>query len=117
MGKNCSLKVMAANRVINNLEERVRQLMEAHGRLATLSEELKQECSTLRKTNRTLEEENRALREAVARQELAEGLSGNHRSREKARARVGRLMREVDKCIALVSRLEDETARGMMKEV
>ena len=38
----------------------------------------------------------------LARMQLTEGLAGGGRNREKARARVNRLMREVDKCIALL---------------
>ena len=105
---------MAEKSIITNLEGRVRQLMEAHGALADLCAELKANCSKLQADNRTLEEENRALRDHVARAELAEGFSGDRRNREKARARVNRLMREVDKCIALVSRIEDEAAREKM---
>lgn len=105
---------MAEKSVITNLEQRVHQLMEAHERLATLAEALKQETASLRTANRALEEENRALRDEVARRELAEGLSGNQGNRDKARARVNRLMREVDKCIAMVAHIEDEAARGTM---
>ena len=36
--------------------------------------------------------------------QLAEGLAGGSGNRDKARARVNRLMREVDKCIALLER-------------
>lgn len=99
---------MADKSIITNLEERVRQLMEAHRSLVELGEELKATCSKLQVANRALEEENRELRDRVARAELAEGLAGDNRNREKARARINRLMREVDKCIALVSRIEDE---------
>ena len=105
---------MAEKSIITNLEERVRQLMAAHGALAGLCEELKSSCSKLQAENRMLEEENRVLRDRVARAELAEGFSGDRRNREKARARVNRLMREVDKCIALVARIEDEAARDQM---
>ena len=38
--------------------------------------------------------------------QLAEGLSGGGRNRAKARARVNRLMREVDRCIALLEKPE-----------
>ena len=106
---------MAEKSIITNLEERMRQLMKAHDALSGLCEELKASCSNLQAENRTLEEENRALRDRVARAELAEGFSGDHRNREKARARINRLMREVDKCIALVARIEDEAARDTMK--
>ena len=42
----------------------------------------------------------------LARVELSEGLAGKSPDREKAKARVNRLMREVDKCIALLGRPE-----------
>ena len=42
----------------------------------------------------------------LARAQLAEGLAGGDGGREKARARVNRLMREVDKCIALLRQPE-----------
>jgi len=42
----------------------------------------------------------------LPRMQLTEGRAGESRSREKARARVNRLMREVDKCIALLGRPE-----------
>ena len=63
---------MADKSVITNIEARVRQLIDDHKRLSDL-------CA-----------------------ELTEGLAGGGRNREKARARVNRLMREVDKCIALL---------------
>ena len=42
---------------------------------------------------------------------LADSLAGGSGDREKARARVNRLMREVDKCIALTAALGDEAVR------
>ncbi len=42
--------------------------------------------------------------------QLAEGLAGGSRNREKARARVNRLMREVDKCIALAEQPFDASS-------
>ncbi len=107
---------MADKSVITNLEKRVRRLIAAHQTLATLSEELKAEATSLRNENRRLEEENRRLKSELDRKELTEGLSGESKNRDKARARVNRLMREVDKCIALVSKLEYETARQQMNE-
>ena len=38
---------------------------------------------------------------------LAEGLAGGGRNRERARARVNRLVREVDRCIALLNRQQE----------
>lgn len=109
-------KRMAEKSVITTLEERVGQLIAAHDRVVALCEELKQTCTTLRNEKRALEAENHTLRDQLARMELADGLAGERKNREKARARVNRLMREVDKCIALVGGIEDEAARGTMNE-
>lgn len=93
---------MADKRVIANLEARIRQLIDDHRRLSDRCAELVQQGDALRARNRTLEERVRELEAEVARMQLAEGLAGEDRSRDKARARVNRLMREVDKCIALL---------------
>ena len=81
---------------------RVRQLIDDHKRLSDLCAELTAQRDTLRSEKRTLEERVRELDAELARMQLTEGLAGGGRNREKARARVNRLMREVDKCIALL---------------
>ena len=95
-------KVMADKSVITNIEARVRQLIDDHKRLSDLCAELTAQRDTLRSEKRTLEERVRELDAELARMQLTEGLAGGGRNREKARARVNRLMREVDKCIALL---------------
>ena len=99
-------KVMADKSVITNIEARVRQLIDDHKRLSDLCAELTAQRDTLRSEKRTLEERVRELDAELARMQLTEGLAGGGRNREKARARVNRLMREVDKCIALLGRPE-----------
>lgn len=93
---------MADKSVIANIEERIRVLVEDHRRLGGLCRELTAERDALRVSNRALEERVKELDAELSRMQLAEGLSGGGRNREKARARVNRLMREVDKCIALL---------------
>ncbi len=93
---------MAEKSVITNLGERIRQLIADHRRLSGICGELTAECRQLKSENRTLQERIKALEGELARQQLAAGLAGDKRNREKARARVNRLMREVDKCIALL---------------
>lgn len=107
---------MADKRVITTLESRAKQLLDDHKRLSEVVRELTAEVAKLKRENRALEEENRTLRTDLQRKELAEGLAGESRNRDKARARVNRLMREVDKCIALLGGIEDEAARATMKE-
>ena len=41
--------------------------------------------------------------------QLTEGLAGGSNNRDKARARVNQLMREVDKCLSLLERSGQET--------
>ena len=93
---------MADKSVITNIEARVRQLIDDHKRLSDLCAELTAQRDTLRSEKRTLEERVRELDAELARMQLTEGLAGGGSNREKARARVNRLMREVDKCNALL---------------
>lgn len=93
---------MTDKSVIESIETRISRLIGEHGRLAGLCQELTTQRDALLLEKRTLEERNRELDAEVARMQLTEGLAGESRNREKARARVNRLMREVDKCIALV---------------
>lgn len=93
---------MADKSVIANIEARIGKLIGEHARLSALCRELTVERDALKAENRRLEERIRSLDAEVGRMQLVEGLSGGGRNREKARARVNRLMREVDKCIALL---------------
>lgn len=107
---------MADKSVITTLESRVKQLMDDHKRLSEVVRSLTTEVARLKGEKRSLEEENKTLRTELQRKELAEGFAGESRNRDKARARVNRLMREVDKCIALMGGIEDEAARQEMKQ-
>lgn len=100
---------MADKSAIVNIETRVGQLIDDHKRLAVLCAELTAQRDTLRTENRSLQERVKELDTQLSRMQLTEGLTGESRDREKARARVNRLMREVDKCIALLQRTETTT--------
>lgn len=93
---------MAEKRVITNIEARVRQLIDDHKRLSKICDDLTAQRDAWRVEKRSLEERIKMLEAEVARMQLTEGLAGGGTNREKARARVNRLMREVDKCIALL---------------
>lgn len=95
---------MADKNVIDHIEARVKQLIDDHRRLAAQCAELTAERDALKADNRSLQEQVRRLDGELARMQLTDGLEGGGRNREKARARVNRLMREVDKCIALLNR-------------
>ncbi len=93
---------MSDKTVIVNIEKRVRQLIDDHKRLSRLCRDLEREREKLRNENRSLRARVKSLDTELAKRELCEGLEGSGHNREKARARVNHLMREVDKCIALV---------------
>lgn len=102
---------MVDKSVITNLETRVGQLIDDHRRLSERCSQLTAQCDALRNEKRALEERVKALDAELARMQLTEGLAGGTRDKEKARSRVNRLMREVDKCIALVERQTETLAK------
>lgn len=95
---------MADKSVIAKLETRVRQLIDDHKRLSELCAELTTQRDALKAESRMLKERNKELDSELSRMQLTAGLAGEGRNREKARTRVNRLMREVDKCIALLNK-------------
>lgn len=107
---------MADKSTLVTLEKQVQRLMDEHARLDALCRELSAERETLKGANRSLEERLREVEGELARKQLTEGLAGGERDREKARARVNRLMREVDKCIALINKSEEVEAENQANE-
>ncbi len=99
---------MADKSVIKNIGLHVQQLIDDHRRLSKLCVELDRQCNELKIEKRKMQEQIKQLNDEVARLQLSEGLSGESQNRDKARMRVNRLMREVDKCIALLGKLDDE---------
>lgn len=107
---------MADKSVIKNIGLHVRQLIDDHQRLSKLCVELDRQCSELRVEKRRMQEQIRQQNEEIARLQLSEGLSGDSPNRDKARMRVNRLMREVDKCIALLGKIDDESRTDDKKD-
>jgi len=97
---------MAVKGVITELDGRVERLMEEHRRMAALCGKLTAERDALKEEKRTMEQRVRELDHELSMLHLSEGLAGGKADKEKARARVNRLMREVDKCIALLNKAE-----------
>ncbi len=94
---------MATKSIITRIEGRVDQLIEDHKRLTQLCRDLTSERDELLGEKRELQLEVKRLNHEVSIHQLCEGLASNSASRDRARARVNRLMREVDKCINLLS--------------
>lgn len=97
---------MAVKEVITELNERLERLVEEHRKMVTLCGKLTAERDSLKEEKRALEQRVRDLDRELSKQQLSEGLAGGKADKEKARARVNQLMREVDKCIALLNKAE-----------
>lgn len=95
---------MAEKGVIMNIAAQVDRLVGSHSALAKACSELTVERDSLREENKTLKLQIRDLQQQLSRMQLTDGLSGGGADRERARARINRLLREVDRCIALLNK-------------
>lgn len=88
-------------KAIENIGREVERLMTEHTKVVGQRDELAEECRTLRKDNRALKEQVKRLETELVSAQIGGGLAGDERNRKKARARINRLLREVDRCIAI----------------
>ncbi len=94
---------MADKSIIKELESQVATLLSDHKRLSGLIAEFKVQREKLTIERRALQEQVAALNAELTTLRLGQALSGNKAEKDKSRARVNNLMREVDKCIALLN--------------
>ena len=90
-----------------NISAQVERLIGSHSALAKACSELTAERDSLRDENRMLKLQIRDLQQQLSRMQLSDGLSGGTADKERARARINRLLREVDRCIALLAKNRD----------
>lgn len=102
---------MAEKSVITQIKQQVKHLIDDHQRLAKICVDTDLQCQALRKENRLLKQQVKDLNSELARMQLIAGLAGGEQDRKKARQRVNHLMREVDKCIALLGKMDDTHAQ------
>lgn len=94
---------MAGSDIVRSVVAKVERLMDENRRLRTESGKLGAQRDKLRSDNRKLTERIAELEKRVNVLELREGLTSGGNTKQ-ARARVDRLIREVDKCIAMLNR-------------
>lgn len=94
---------MAGKEIIGTLYADVHRLMELHSEAVRQMAELRRTNERQADKIRLLQEQARRDKEELARAETAAALCGSSRDKSAAIAQVNRLLREVDKCIALVS--------------
>ena len=98
---------MAKQQIVSALAEKISRLIAENERLERQQESLEADVAKFRGENRALREKLNATEKQVALQSLSEGLAGgaaDSASRKRARAQVNRLMREIDRCIALMNK-------------
>ncbi len=96
--------------IVKIVEGHVEQLIADHMRLAERNRDLTAQCDKLRETRRELQSRVVELERELATLALASGISHNpmsDRSRQRAKAYVNRLMREIDACITYMTSPED----------
>jgi hypothetical protein len=91
---------MSKGELIGSIVAKVRKLVDENRRLKGEGVELRGELEKSRGENRELKDNILHLEKRLKKLELREGLGGD----KGARTRVNQLIREVDKCIALLNR-------------
>ncbi len=89
--------------VVRTIEDRVESLIVDHKRLRNLNREVIAQRDALRADKRELMEKVAKLEKELALSELQSGLAGSSRDKQRAKAYINRLMREVDSCLTLLS--------------
>ncbi len=95
---------MPKSAVIGSIREKSRRLIADNRKLRGELQQALAKHDKLRNENRALKEELTKAGKRVAKLELHDGLANGQGDKKAARARVNRLIREVDKCIALLNK-------------
>ena len=95
---------MACKSIINHITAQAERVISQHEKLEKDFREVCRERDALKLSLREHQEQIIELKEEVKRLRLAEGLSGAGSDKAKSRARINQLLREVDKCIALLTK-------------
>lgn len=95
---------MAGSPVIESIRSHIERLVSENRRLKREHARIGAQRDKLLAENRGMAGQIAELEKKLAVMELREGLAGQSDQAKIARARVNRLMREVDKCIALLNR-------------
>ena len=98
---------MAEKDIIKLLRGEVERLIADHERVSRQCRELTKERDKLLGEKHRLEERVREQDTRIKSLELAEVMRGGDGNVERAKARVNSLLREVDKCIALIKQEQD----------
>ena len=97
---------MACKSIITHIQAQAERVIAQHEKLEADYAQVCKERDDLRAEVREQQEQLRDLKAEVQRLRLAESLGGNATDKAKSRARINLLLREVDKCIALLAKAQ-----------
>ncbi len=95
---------MAKHPVVASLTEKVGRLIEQNVRLERECADLIEQRDKVKNENRRLQEEMQQMEHRLSLLELGNGMSGNDKEVKRARQQINRLVREIDRCIALMNK-------------
>lgn len=99
---------MAEKDIIKRLSAEVERLIADHQRIAAECRALVKERDRLQGEKHRLEEKLREQDTRLRSMELTEGMRGSSGNVERARMRVNSLLREVERCIAIMTKEQEE---------
>ena len=94
---------MAENKIVQRLEQSVEKLLEQYTLSAEEVARLQMLTAAQQRKIRTLQQQLSDAEKALAQAKLSEAMVSDGGDTKAARAQINRLLREVDKCIELVS--------------
>ena len=97
---------MACKSIISHIQAQAERVIAQHEKLESELATVVSERDSLKAELRKQQDENIALEAEVQRLRLTQSLGGNTADKAKSRARINLLLREVDKCIALLTKAE-----------
>lgn len=97
---------MACKSIISHIQAQAERVIAQHEKIADQVVALTQERDELKVEVRKQQEEIMALKAELQQLRLTQSLSGNSTDKAKSRARINQLLREVDKCIALLTKAQ-----------
>ncbi len=97
---------MACKSIISHIEAQIDRVISQYEQLEGDYNAVCQERDNLLLQVREQQETIQALNAELKKLRLAEGLAGNATDKSKSRARINLLLREVDKCIALLAKAQ-----------
>ena len=95
---------MAGKSIITHITAQVERVISQHEKLEADFQEVCRERDAMHVALREQQEQVQQLKDELKRVRLAEGLGGAGSDKAKSRARINQLLREVDKCIALLTK-------------